>query len=188
MSRQFSRWALVVSIPVGVLKSAAVFGSWECHSHRTQWAWNSMECFKYGETLGRSRCGPQLSVKVYSSQSFLGWQKLLNCRILKQVLGLLPEEIHPLLGGSLHQSWIFPFPFSSAPCAQSLSHVQIFATPWTIACQAPLSMGILQARILEWVAMPHFSPVGACTWHRDLSAQFKEEVKSQSQFSLSVSV
>ena len=25
--------------------------------------------------------------------------------------------------------------------------------PWTIACQAPLSMGILQARILEWVAI-----------------------------------
>ena len=23
-----------------------------------------------------------------------------------------------------------------------------------VACQAPLSMGILQARILEWVAMP----------------------------------
>ena len=29
-----------------------------------------------------------------------------------------------------------------------------FATPWTAARQAPLSMGILQARILEWVAMP----------------------------------
>ena len=27
------------------------------------------------------------------------------------------------------------------------------ATPWTAACQAPLSMGILQARILEWVAI-----------------------------------
>ena len=27
-------------------------------------------------------------------------------------------------------------------------------TLWTIACQAPLSMGILQARTLEWVAMP----------------------------------
>ena len=27
-------------------------------------------------------------------------------------------------------------------------------TPWTIAVQAPLSMEILQARILEWVAMP----------------------------------
>ena len=26
-------------------------------------------------------------------------------------------------------------------------------TPWTVACQAPLSMGFLQARILEWVAI-----------------------------------
>ena len=39
-------------------------------------------------------------------------------------------------------------------CAQSLSRVQLFATPWTVARQAPLSMGILQARILEWVTMP----------------------------------
>ena len=39
-------------------------------------------------------------------------------------------------------------------CAQLLSRVQLFATPWTVAHQAPLSMGILQARILEWVAMP----------------------------------
>ena len=28
------------------------------------------------------------------------------------------------------------------------------ATLWTVARQAPLSMGILQARILEWVATP----------------------------------
>ena len=34
------------------------------------------------------------------------------------------------------------------------SHVRLSATPWTMACQAPLSMGILQARVLEWVAMP----------------------------------
>ena len=26
-------------------------------------------------------------------------------------------------------------------------------TPWFVACQAPLSIGILQARILEWVAV-----------------------------------
>ena len=39
-------------------------------------------------------------------------------------------------------------------CAYSLSRVQLFATAWTIAHQAPLSMGILQARVLEWVAMP----------------------------------
>ena len=30
-------------------------------------------------------------------------------------------------------------------------------TSWTVACQVPLSMGILQARILEWVAIPFFS-------------------------------
>ena len=38
-----------------------------------------------------------------------------------------------------------------------LSHfscVRLFATLWTVARQAPLSMEILQARILEWVAMP----------------------------------
>ena len=39
-------------------------------------------------------------------------------------------------------------------CAQSLSCVRLFVTLWTVAHQAPL--GILQARILEWVAMPSF--------------------------------
>ena len=34
----------------------------------------------------------------------------------------------------------------------SLSHVWLFATWWTVTLQAPLSMEILQARILEWVA------------------------------------
>ena len=39
-------------------------------------------------------------------------------------------------------------------CAQLLSRVWLFATPWTVALQAPVSMGILQSRIVEWVAMP----------------------------------
>ena len=30
----------------------------------------------------------------------------------------------------------------------------LFETSWTVACQAPLSMGILQERMLEWFAMP----------------------------------
>ena len=37
---------------------------------------------------------------------------------------------------------------------QSLSRVWLFATPWTVAPQTPLSIGILQAGIPEWVAMP----------------------------------
>ena len=32
--------------------------------------------------------------------------------------------------------------------------VRFFENPWTIAHQASLVHGILQARILEWVAMP----------------------------------
>ena len=56
-------------------------------------------------------------------------------------------------------SFIFPYPPVSwwlgfCVCAQLLSHVRLFATLWTVACEASLSMGILQARILEWVAMP----------------------------------
>ena len=34
------------------------------------------------------------------------------------------------------------------------SHVQLCATLWTVALQTLLSMWILQARILKWVAMP----------------------------------
>ena len=34
------------------------------------------------------------------------------------------------------------------------SHVRLFETLWTVVHQAPLSIGILQAKILEWVAMP----------------------------------
>ena len=34
------------------------------------------------------------------------------------------------------------------------SRVWLFATLWTVACQTFLFMGIVQARILEWVAMP----------------------------------
>ena len=63
----------------------------------------------------------------------------LSCSV---VCGILPDQGSYLCLLHLHA------------CVLSLfSHVQLFATLWTVACQAPLSMGILQARILEWVAM-----------------------------------
>ena len=49
-------------------------------------------------------------------------------------------------------------------CAKSLSHVQLFAAPWIAARPAPLSMGILQARILEWIAI---SCSRGSSWSRD---------------------
>ena len=58
----------------------------------------------------------------------------------------------------------FPLFLLEGPCdytgptlmvvVSSLSRVRFFAIPWTVAPQAPLSMGILLESILEWVAMP----------------------------------
>ena len=48
----------------------------------------------------------------------------------------------------------FLFLSSNLLCAQSLRRVWLFVTPWTVAHQAPLSLRILQAKILKWVAMP----------------------------------
>ena len=57
-----------------------------------------------------------------------------------------------------------PLSSPSPPTFKLLSRVQLFATPWTVAYQAPLSMRILQAIILEWVAIP-FSRESS--WPRD---------------------
>ena len=44
---------------------------------------------------------------------------------------------------------------SSTICAvlSHFSHVQLFVTLWTVDCQAPLFMGLFQARILKWVVL-----------------------------------
>ena len=42
-------------------------------------------------------------------------------------------------------------------CAQSLSRVQFFATPWTVACQIPLSLGFPTQDY--WSGLP-FCPPG----------------------------
>ena len=47
---------------------------------------------------------------------------------------------------------------------ESLSHVWLFVTLLTVACQAPLSMGILQAGILQWDAI---SSSRGSFWHRN---------------------
>ena len=47
----------------------------------------------------------------------------------------------------------------------SKCHVWLFATPWTVARQASLPLGMLQARILEWVAIP-FSRRSSRPWDR----------------------
>ena len=41
-------------------------------------------------------------------------------------------------------------------CVYVFSHVQLFVTPWTTACQAPLSMGF--SRKEHWSGLPCPSP------------------------------
>ena len=41
-------------------------------------------------------------------------------------------------------------------CAQSLSRVQLFETPWTVACQAPLFMGFSRQEC--WSGLPFPTP------------------------------
>ena len=53
--------------------------------------------------------------------------------------------IHLSTGDLVSVSWCY-----------SLSHVQLFVTPWSVACQAPLSMGL--SRQEYWSRLPFPSP------------------------------
>ena len=60
----------------------------------------------------------------------------MNLCTRRAVLGLGPSPFWPS-SGHLGGEWFL----EEAVCAQSLTCVQLFATPWTVARQAPLSMG-----------------------------------------------
>ena len=55
----------------------------------------------------------------------------------------------------LYSTW-YPY------CAQLLSHVWLFVTTWTVACQAPLSMGF--SRQGYWSGLPFPSPGDVPNW------------------------
>ena len=65
----------------------------------------------------------------------------------------LPFPFLPLFPLFLASSEIFSFQVSHVQCLVSQLCLTL-CNPWSIAHQAPLSMEILQARILEWVAGP----------------------------------
>ena len=88
---------------------------------------------------------PSLSPGVYSD----------SCPLMQWCHPTIPLTVTPCppaLNPSQHQG---PLQGVSSVyqvvCAESFSHVQLFATPRTAACQAPLSMGFSRQ---EWVSMP----------------------------------
>ena len=85
-------------------------------------------------------------------------QQTLNSHMLKCVLGftsLHQPESNCLTNVPSANYQISANGVAWVVCALScFSLVLFFVTLWTVGHQAPLSMGFLQARILEWVAMP----------------------------------
>ena len=55
-------------------------------------------------------------------------------------------------------------PLLSFMVVQSLNHVQLFVTPWTLAHQAPLSMGFPRQEYWSGLLFP---PPGGSSWPRD---------------------
>ena len=60
--------------------------------------------------------------------------------------------------------WLSYYCYEYSEWVKSLSHVRLFATPWTVVYQVPPSTGFSQAVVLEWVAIS-FSRVSS--WPRD---------------------
>ena len=84
--------------------------------------------------------------------------------------------------GSISPKTVFQRCFSVDPktlCAQSLSHVQLFETPWTVAHQVPMLHGIL-----EWVAI--YCSSGS-SWSRDWTHISNNSWASSCLFLLSIS-
>ena len=62
-----------------------------------------------------------------------------------------PADPDPKLGKNAQPG---AHPIAHLHACYHFSHTQLFATLWTLAHQAPLSMQEFPARILEWVAVP----------------------------------
>ena len=98
-------------------------------------------------------CGAHRSVWRHVCLSFLSWAKSQSGEVgsSRKQRGYTQGPICNSEKRGPCSAW------TAAPVhahARLLSHIGLFVIPWTVAQQAPLSMGILQARILEWVAMP----------------------------------
>ena len=104
-------------------------------------------------------------IRVFSKESVLHirWPKYWSFSF-----SIIPSQEHPGLI-SFRMDWLdllavqgtlkslLQHHSSKAPVLwHSLSHVQLIATPWTIACQAPLSMGF--SRQEYWNGLPFPSP------------------------------
>ena len=84
-----------------------------------------------------------------------------------------------IVQGNRKQCWQYQIRrrlYAALWCAQLLGCVQPCASPWTIAHQAPLSMELLQARIVQWVAIP--SSAGSVLVSKDQDGESSGTIRS----------
>ena len=110
-------------------------------------------------------CMPDLQGLVWWWWLFSRWWDFpgkntgVGCHFFLQ--GMWPTEgSNPQLLPRLLHCHGIPYPWATGEalvwCMRAKSlYVWLFAPLWTVAHQAPLSMGILQARVLEWVAISY---------------------------------
>ena len=93
-----------------------------------------MDCIVHGVAKSRTRLS---DVHFQFSSSFHDILLWSGAGVTATTWMLLQKHRVASHGVNLRSRMCLP----SCVCAQWLSHVQLFATPWTVAPQAPLSMG-----------------------------------------------
>ena len=103
------------------------------------------------ENISEINCLVQFSHSVVSANQSM---ESLCCRGLQHTRLPYPSLTPGVCSDScLLSRWCHPSISSLCLNCAVLTHVRLFVTPWIVVHQGPLSLGILQARIWEWVAM-----------------------------------
>ena len=142
----------VPELLLGLYKMAAPFLLGDCENVQRKSLWLGKICFVIQKALLLA------SVGVFPRDSLNYWWLNSHYFMEVELLRGTSGNFSLLIDSTQH------LPHSSVLCAKSLSQIWLFVTPRSVARQTPLSTAILQARILEWVAMP--SSRGS-SWLRD---------------------
>ena len=90
------------------------------------------------------------------SQLFASGGQSIGVSASTSVLPMNIQDWFPLGTLKFSSTWLYSYmihAFSCTGCVCVPNCVWLLATPWTLACQVPLSLGFFPARILEWVAI-----------------------------------
>ena len=122
---------------------------------------------------------PFLPVNSYLNLCRLPWAPPFLSRLLSFWMPTSPVETSPSICTVV--IYVYISSVERKVKVKSLSRVRLFATPWTVAYQAPLSMRF--SRQEYWSGLPFPSPKSKCLliwWLQSLSAVILESKKIKS--------